>query len=129
MTATRRLLLQAAALMPLSKARAAGKPVRSVYAQLGIRPIINFNGTQTVLGASKMWEDLHGPMAEAARDYVFLAELQDKVGERLAHLTGCESALVTTGAAGAICLGTCACITGADSAKVHRIPDLIGLKN
>jgi len=115
--------------MPLSKARAASKPARGVYAQLGIRPIINFNGTQTVLGASKTWEDLHAAMAEAARDYVFLAELQEKVGERLARLTGCESAMVTTGAAGAICLGTCACLTGGDNAKVRRIPDLTGMKS
>ena len=127
MTTTRRLLIQAAALLPFSKARAARKTA-SVYAQLGIRPVINMAGTQTIYGASKIWDELHEPMAEASRDYVVLAELQDKVGERLARLTNCESAMVTTGAAGAICLGTCACLTGDDVTKVRRLPDLTGMK-
>ena len=48
MTTTRRLLFQAAALLPFSKARAARKAT-SVYAQLGIRPVINLAGTQTDL--------------------------------------------------------------------------------
>jgi uncharacterized pyridoxal phosphate-dependent enzyme len=127
MTTTRRLLLQAAALMPFSKARAARK-TGSVYAQLGIRPVINLAGTQTVYGASKIWEELHEAMSEASREYVVLAELHEKVGERLASLTNCESAMVTTGAAGAICLGTCASLTGEDTAKVRRLPDLTGMK-
>ena len=128
MTTTRRLLLQAAALLPFSKARAA-RNSSGVYAQLGIRPVINMAGTQTIYGASKIREDLHTAMAEASRDYVVLAELQEKVGERLARLTNCESAMVTTGAAGAICLGTCACLTGEDNAKVRRLPDLTGMKS
>jgi uncharacterized pyridoxal phosphate-dependent enzyme len=127
MTTTRRLLFQAAALLPFSKARAARKAT-SVYAQLGIRPVINLAGTQTVYGASKIWDELHESMAEASREYVVLAELQEKVGERLARLTNSESAMVTTGAAGAICLGTCACLTGDDVAKVRRLPDLTGMK-
>ena len=68
-------------------------------------------------------------MAEASREYIVLAELQEKVGERLARLTNSESAMVTTGAAGAICLGTCRCLTGNDVAKVRRLPDLTGMKN
>src|SRR5919106_1420888 len=127
MTTTRRLLFQAAALLPFSKARAARK-TGSVYAQLGIRPVVNLAGTQTVYGASKIWDELHESMAEASREYVVLAELQEKVGERLARLTNCESAMVTTGAAGAICIGTCACLPGDDIAKVRRLPDLTGMK-
>jgi L-seryl-tRNA(Ser) seleniumtransferase len=127
MTTTRRLLFQAAALLPFSGARAARK-ANGVYARLGIRPVINLAGTQTVYGASKIWDELHDAMAEASRDYVVLAELQEKVGERLARLTRCESAMVTTGAAGAICLGACACLTGEDTAKVRRLPDLTGMK-
>jgi uncharacterized pyridoxal phosphate-dependent enzyme len=127
-TTTRRLLLQAATLFPFSKARAAPNS-SGVYAQLGIRPVVNLSGTQTIYGASKIREELHDAMAEASREYVVLAELQEKVGERLARLTNCESAMVTTGAAGAICLGTCASLTGEDIAKVRRLPDLTGMKS
>src|SRR5688572_6692890 len=72
------------------------------YEQLGIRPVINFRGTMTNLGASKMWDDLHEAARQASREYVMLEELRSKIGERLAGLIGCEDALVTTGHAGAI---------------------------
>src|SRR5262249_27713772 len=68
-------------------------------------------------------------MAEASREYVLLEELHDKVGARLAELIGSESAMVTTGSAGAIHLGTCACLTGADNQKIKQLPDLTGMKS
>src|SRR5205809_2507818 len=121
-------LFSLASLWPFSKAAPAGARPRNVYQELGIRSVINFRGTHTVIGASKQWPELHGPMAEAAREYVLLDELQDKIGERLAKLIGCEDAMVTTGAAGAITLGTAACLTGSDVEKVKRLPDLAGMK-
>lgn len=106
---------------------AAGKS-RGVYADLGIRPILNFQGPVTTVGASKMWPEIQGIMAEAAREFAVLEEVKDAVGERLAKLCGTESALVTSGTAGAIALGTYGCLTGADTAKVRRLPDLTGMK-
>src|SRR5204863_8609368 len=96
--------------------------------QLGIRPVINCRGTHTVIGASKMWPELHDAMAEASRQFVVLDELQDKIGERLANLIGCEDAMVTTGCAGAITLGACATLTGMDAAKVRQLSNLTGMK-
>lgn len=133
MTISRRLLLKGASLASLitavpSSLRAAAKRPSGVYEQLGIRPVVNFVGTHTTIGASKMWEDLHEAAAQASREYVVLEELKDKIGERLSVLIGCEDALVTTGAAGAICLGTCAALTGSDTQKIRRLPDLTGMK-
>ena len=102
---------------------------QSVYARLGIRPLINFRGTYTTIGASQQWPELFAQQAEAARQYVVLEELQEAIGSRLAKLIGTESAMVTTGAAGAIALGTYACITGDDVEKVKRLPDLTGIEN
>jgi len=68
-------------------------------------------------------------MAEASREYILLDELHDKVAARLSALIGCEDAMVTTGCAGAIHLGTAACLTGNDSAKVRQLPDLTGMKS
>ena len=76
-----------------------------------------------------MWPELHEAMAEASREYVMLEELHDKVGARLAELIGSESAMVTTGCAGAIHLGTCACLTGLDAQKIRQLPDLTGMKS
>jgi len=127
---TRRLLLQAsAAIWPFSKAAAARRATPGVYAQLGIRPLINFQGTMTTIGASKMSEEVHAAMAEASREYVYLEEVKDKVGARIAELAGTEAALVSSGAAGAIALGTYACLTGNDTARVRQLPDLTGMKS
>ena len=48
---------------------------------------------------------------EASKHFVNLTELQDRVGEKIAKLIGVEAALVTTGAAGALLLGTAAVVT------------------
>jgi L-seryl-tRNA(Ser) seleniumtransferase len=98
------------------------------YQQLGIRPVINFRGTMTTLGASKMWPELHEAAGQASSEYIVLEELKDRIGERLASLIGSEDALVTTGAAGAICLGTCATLTGSDTQRIRQLPDLTGMK-
>ena len=131
MTSRRNVLAGIAASGPLAKlGLGASKkaPAQGLYAQLGIRPLINFQGTMTTIGASKMNEDVHAAMAEASRDFVYLEEVKDAVGERIAKLAGTEAALVSSGAAGAICLATCACLTGMDNAKVRQLPNLAGMK-
>jgi L-seryl-tRNA(Ser) seleniumtransferase len=134
MSLNRRNLLQSVGLgslgsfWPLSKL-AAARPTANVYQQLGVRTVINCMGAWTVIGASRQWPELHAPMAEASSQFVFLEELQEKIGERLSKLIGSEAAMVTTGAAGAITLGTCACLTGADEEKIRRLPGLAGMKS
>src|SRR5207244_9138701 len=51
------------------------------------------------------------------------------VGAEIAKLAGVEAALVTTGAAGAMLLGTAAVVTGGDAKFVRRLPDTTGIKN
>lgn len=125
---SRRTLLGGLSFWPLAKAKGA-KSRRGIYQDLGIRPVINFRGTHTVIGASKVWPEIHDAMAEASAHYVSLQELQDAVGTRLAKLIGTEDAMVTTGTAGGITLGTCASLTGDDTAKIRRLPDLSGMKS
>ena len=129
MPSTRRNLLQWASIWPFSKLTAATRQPAGIYQTLGVRPVINCKGAYTMIGASKKWPELDAAMAEASRQFVYIEELQEKVGERLAKLVGSEAAMVTTGAAGAITLGTCACLTGADEEKVRRLPDLSGMKS
>src|SRR5262245_60933607 len=88
---------------------AGAEPARpSVYESLGVRHVINATGTVTVLGGSVMPPEVVAAWADASRHFVDLLELQDKVGERIAKLIGVEAAMVTTGAAGALLLGTAA---------------------
>lgn len=130
MTVSRRNLLQAgtaAALGAPVTATAAGVP--SIYQRLGVRPVINAVGTLTTLGGSLMQPEVKRAMDEASRSFVRIHELQEKVGRRLAEITGAEAAFVTAGASAALCLATCAVTAGKDPAKINQLPDLTGMKS
>ena len=100
-----------------------------VYEALGVKRVINATGTVTNLGGSLMPPEVVAAWRDAARHFVNLLELQERVGERIAQLAGVEAALVTTGAAGAILLGTAAAVTRGDPRFIRRLPDTAGMKN
>jgi D-glucosaminate-6-phosphate ammonia-lyase len=102
---------------------------RDFFEELGVRPFINAAGTYTRLSASLMPPAVMEAMARASRQYVDIVALQTAVGARIAKLLGVEAAMVTSGAAGALTVGTAACITGTDQEKIRRIPDLAGMKS
>ena len=135
MPATRRRILQGAGLGSLiglwpGRLAAYGKKKgRDVYRELGLRPVINFQGTYTSIGASKQAPELFEAQAQAAREFVVLEELQDAIGSRLSKLIGTEDAMVSTGAAGAIAIGTYACVAGDDPKNIRRLPDITGMKS
>src|SRR5579864_2222537 len=113
-------------------ARATPAPSSSdaaIYARLGIRPVINGVGVVTYLGGSLMPPEVVDAMEQAARHFVSLAELQKKVGARIAELLGAPAAMVTCGCASAITLGTAACVAMGDPDKLRRLPDTTGMKN
>jgi uncharacterized pyridoxal phosphate-dependent enzyme len=58
-----------------------------------------------------------------------LDELHDKVGERIAALVHSDAAMVTSGAASALTLGTAAVLTGMDRQKMVDLPNLAGMKS
>ena len=97
-------------------------------ARLKVRPVINAMGSVTFLGGSIMAPATLGAMADASREFVVITELLEQAGEHLARLLGVEAALITTGAAGAITLGTAACVAGSDREKIERLPDTTGMK-
>jgi L-seryl-tRNA(Ser) seleniumtransferase len=100
-----------------------------VYESLGLKPVINAMGTFTVLGGSVMPPEVIAAWAEAARHFVDIVELHDRVGARIAELVGVDAAMVTTGAAGALLLGTAAAVTRGDANLISRLPDTSGMRN
>jgi uncharacterized pyridoxal phosphate-dependent enzyme len=94
------------------------------FRDLGVRPFINASGTYTAMTASLMPPEVMDAIAYASKHYVMLEELQIKVGERIASLVHAEAALVTSGAASALTLGTAAVLTGTDQQKMVALPDL-----
>ncbi len=101
----------------------------SLYKDLNIRPIINANATLTKLGGSLMPAEVREAMEEASRYFINLDELQQKVGDKLAELTGNQAAYVATGAAAGLALTTAACMTDGDREKALRLPTATGMKN
>jgi len=99
------------------------------YKSLGVRTLVNCMGTYTFLSGSRMVPQAAEAMLEATNAYVRIDELMDKVGERLAELTGAEWGYVTSGAAAAIAEVTCAAVTGGDPEKMARLPETEGMKN
>jgi D-glucosaminate-6-phosphate ammonia-lyase len=102
---------------------------KSVYEAIGVKHVINATGTVTTLGGSLMPPEVVAAWSDAAKHFVDLSELQDKVGAQIAKLVGVEAAMVTTGAAGAILLGTAAAVTRGDRKLISRLPDTTGMKN
>src|SRR5438067_13420919 len=99
-------------------------------ANLGVPTLINAAGTYTVLSASTMPDQVQAAIALAAKQPVNLNELHDAAGEYLAKRLRCEAALVTSGAAAALVVGTAACVThGNDYAVLNILKDIGGLKN
>jgi len=104
-------------------------PQSNVYSRLGVKTVINCRGTWTYLSGSLQFPEVHAAQAEAGRHFVNMVELQQAVGRRLAELTGAESGLITSGAAGAMAAATASCIAGSDAKKIWQLPDVTGLKH
>ena len=140
---SRRKLLQAGSGAVLSTAAVCSSPafgrttekmpaVKGVdyYAKLGVTPFINAAGTYTVLSASTMPPEVQAAIALASQQPVNLNELLVASGEYLAKRLRCEAALVTSGAAAALTLGTAACVTHGNKDAILGIPtDMANLKN
>ena len=111
-------------------ATAMGKdPRQNVYTRLGVKTVINCRGTWTYLSGSLEFPEVRQAQAEAAQHFVNMLELQRGVGRRLAELTGAESGMVTSGAAGAMAAATAACMAGTDDKHIWQLPDTTGLKH
>jgi L-seryl-tRNA(Ser) seleniumtransferase len=100
-----------------------------VYARLGVRPIINARGMNTMASGSLMPKPVLEAMTEAATAFVDMAELNARAGEHIARLVGVEAAHVTSGSAGGLLLAAAACIAGTDPDRIRRLPDTAGMRN
>jgi len=99
---------------------------RDLFAELGVTRVINANVTMTFLSGSLMLPEVLEAINSTAHDFADMFDLQDKVGAKIAEMLKVEAAMVTSGAACAILLGTAASITGTDKEKIKLIPNLPG---
>ena len=101
----------------------------SVYHALGTKPVVNALGIYTDLGGSRLSPPVWAAMEEANRSFASMVGLLAGSGAVIARLLGSEAARVTPGASAAIALGTAACMTGTDGAKMEQLPDTTGMRN
>ncbi len=102
---------------------------RDVYGELGVAPIINGRGAQTVLGGSMLSPRVLAAMEAANQRYADMETLLKRAGKVIAEMLECEAVYVTPGCAAAVALGTAACIARSDPAKIAQIPATTGMPN
>jgi len=95
---------------------------RDIYADLGVRRVINAATTLTALGGTVLPDEVVDAMASASRSCVDMDELHLAAGTRLAELTHNEDAYVTSGCAAGIALAVLAAITRGQPEVIARLP-------
>lgn len=113
-------------LVPVAASAAPAVPKRDLFKELGVTPTINAGVTMTFLSGSLMMPEVLEAINSTSHDFANMYELQDKVGAKIAEMLHVEAAMVTSGAACAMLLGTAACITGTDAEKIKMLPNLPG---
>jgi uncharacterized pyridoxal phosphate-dependent enzyme len=102
------------------------------YQELGVTTVINGEGTMTTLGGSLIRPEVESVMAQAARHFVSITELEVAAGKRIAQMLKLPqgySAIVTSGAAAAIQSGLAGILTGDNESLIKQLPDLTGMKS
>ncbi len=98
-----------------------------IYAELGVTPLVNINGTVTVIGGSLMKPEVMELMRRGNEHFVLIDELEIAAGKFIAKL--CKSptgytGLVTGGAAAAMVVGYAGMMTEDLEPRMHTIPEV-----
>jgi L-seryl-tRNA(Ser) seleniumtransferase len=98
-----------------------------VYSELGVTPLVNINGTVTVIGGSVMRPEVMELMRRGNAHFVLLDELEIAAGKFIAKLCKSPSGytgLVTAGAAAAMVVGYAGMMTEDLEPRMRDIPDV-----
>jgi L-seryl-tRNA(Ser) seleniumtransferase len=98
-----------------------------IYAELGVTPLVNINGTVTVIGGSVMKPEVMELIRQGNQHFVLIDELEIAAGKFIAKL--CQSpagytGLVTGGAAAAMVVGYAGMMTEDLEPRMRDIPDV-----
>lgn len=99
----------------------------TIYERFGVKTVINAAGTQTRAGGTLMDPEVTAAMAQAARSFVRIDELQDAASRLISEATGAQAGYVTSGASAGITLAVAASIAGLDIDRMNRLPDTAGM--
>jgi seryl-tRNA(Sec) selenium transferase len=100
-----------------------------IYEELGITPLININGTVTVIGGSVMSPQVMELIRRGNEHFVLIDELEIAAGKFIAKtckLPPGYTGLVTGGAAAAMVVGYAAMMTEDLEPRIRAVPDVTG---
>ncbi|MBV9634215.1 MAG: hypothetical protein JOZ40_06260 [Methylobacteriaceae bacterium] len=100
-----------------------------IFTRYGLRRIINASGTETTKGASPVCPEVIEAAAALVGHSVDMAELQSVACHTIADAFGTQAGCVVHCTAAGIVIAVAACMTGANLARVERLPDTSGMKN
>ena len=83
----------------------------------------------TIYGGSNPWPEVMEAMTAASTSFVNVIDLNRKVGDFIAEITGAEAGMVTSGSAGGLVMSMAACMTGTSIPNVRRLPNTNGMKS
>lgn len=89
---------------------------------LGLRPFLSCQGHNTVIGGSRMPDEVMRAMEEANDYFVDMNALNKAAGDYIAGVMGAEAAVVSAGSFSAMLIGAAACLTGTDQEKIEALP-------
>ena len=100
-----------------------------IYAELGVTPLVNINGTVTVIGGSVMKPEVMELIRRGNEHFVLIDELEVAAGKFIARI--CKSpagytGLVTGGAAAAMVVGYAGMMTEDLEPRMQALPDVTG---
>ena len=98
-----------------------------IYAELGVTPLVNINGTVTVIGGSVMDPQVMELMRRGNEHFVLIDELEVAAGKFIANLCKSPSGytgLVTAGAGAALVVGYAGMMTEDLEPRMRAIPDV-----
>ncbi len=116
---------------PCNVIRAGLGSTGNVYEELGVTTVINGQGTMTTLGGSLGRPEVEAIMTQAMRNFVSIPELEVAAGKRISQMLKLPdgyTAIVTSGAAGAIQSGLSGILTRDNEKFIRQLPDLTGMK-
>ena len=95
----------------------------------GLRPVVNVSGTMTSLGAAAVRAEVIEAVTPFLSQFVELDDLQRQASAAIAKACGSEAGCVTACASSGVTLAIAGAMTGADMARIERLPDATDMKN
>jgi hypothetical protein len=96
--------------------------------ELGLRKVINVSGTMTSLGASIVVPEAVETVSRILTEFVEIGDLHRKASAVIAAACSTEAGTITASASAGITVSVAGCMTGADLARIERLPDTTGLE-